>query len=74
MPAEWELHAATWLAWPHFKGDWPGKFEPIPWVYAEILRGLAKHERIELIVNNGEVGLSVGINATRIPEMPAPVL
>jgi len=52
MPAEWEPHAATWLAWPHFHGDWPGKFEPIPWVYAEIIRNLAKHERVELIVNN----------------------
>jgi len=52
MPAEWEPHAATWLAWPHYHGDWPGKFEPIPWVYAEIIRNLAKHERVELIVNN----------------------
>lgn len=52
MPAEWEPHAATWLAWPHYEGDWPGKFEPIPWVYAEIIRVLAKHERVELVVNN----------------------
>lgn len=52
MPAEWEPHAATWLAWPHFRGDWPGKFEPIPWVYAEIIRNLARHERVELIVND----------------------
>ena len=51
MPAEWEPHAASWLAWPHFHSDWPGKFEPIPWVYAEIIRNLAKHERVELIVN-----------------------
>src|SRR5579863_1146315 len=52
MPAEWEPHAATWLAWPHFQGDWPGKFKPIPWVYAEIIRHLAKHECVELIVND----------------------
>jgi agmatine deiminase len=51
MPAEWEPHSATWLAWPHLHADWPGKFEPIPWVYAEIIRNLAKHERVELIVN-----------------------
>ncbi|MGB8912825.1 MAG: agmatine deiminase family protein [Candidatus Sulfotelmatobacter sp.] len=53
MPAEWEPHAATWLAWPHYHGDWPGKFEPIPWVYTEIVRNLARHERVELIVNDG---------------------
>ncbi len=52
MPAEWEPHAGTWLAWPHFHGDWPGKFEPVPWVYTEIIRNLARHERVELIVNN----------------------
>jgi len=52
FPAEWEPHAATWLAWPHFRDDWPGKFEPIPWVYAEIIRHLARHERVELIVND----------------------
>ena len=52
MPAEWEPHAATWLAWPHYEGDWPGKFEPIPWVYAEIIRTLAKHEPVELVVTN----------------------
>jgi agmatine deiminase len=52
MPAEWARHAATWLAWPHYRGDWPGKFQPIPWVYAEIMRNLARHERVELIVNN----------------------
>jgi len=52
MPAEWEPHESTWLAWPHFRGDWPGKFEPIPWVYAEIVRTLARHERVEVIVND----------------------
>jgi agmatine deiminase len=40
MPAEWEPHAATWIAWPHHEPDWPGKFESIPWVYAEIVRTL----------------------------------
>src|SRR5271170_4058540 len=52
MPAEWEPHEATWLAWPHYRDDWPGKFEPIPWVYAEIIRNLARHERVELIVTD----------------------
>ena len=52
MPAEWEPHAATWLAWPHHHADWPGKFEPIPWVYTEIIRNLARHEQVDLIVND----------------------
>src|SRR5437868_15293336 len=52
MPAEWEHHEATWMAWPHLEGDWPGKFEPIPWVYAEIVRHLVAGERVHILVNN----------------------
>jgi len=52
MPAEWEPHESTWLAWPHLRSDWPGKFEPILWVYAEIIRNLSRHERVDLIVSN----------------------
>jgi len=52
MPAEWEPHEATWLAWPHEKSDWPGKFEPIPWVYGEIVRHLSRAERVRILVEN----------------------
>jgi agmatine deiminase len=52
MPAEWEPHESTWLAWPHYRADWPGKFEPIPWVFAEIIRHLSRHERVDLIVKD----------------------
>jgi agmatine deiminase len=48
-PAEWERHDATWLAWPHHEPDWPGKLEAIPWVYAEIVRALHQHERVEIL-------------------------
>ena len=59
MPAEWEPHAATWIAWPHNREDWPGKFQPIPWVYAEIVRHLARHELVEIIVTNAEAERSI---------------
>jgi len=52
MPAEWELHEATWLAWPHNPEDWPGKFQPIPWIYAEIVRLLSQRERVCIAVQN----------------------
>ncbi len=52
MPAEWAPHAATWLAWPHNSGDWPGKFQAIPWVYAEIVCHLARVEDVHLLVND----------------------
>lgn len=55
MPAEWERHAATWIAWPHHEADWPGKFEPISWVYAEIVRALGSRERVEILCENAEI-------------------
>jgi len=53
MPAEWERHGATWLAWPHELTDWPGKFAPIPWAFAEMVRLLSQVERVFLQVEDG---------------------
>jgi agmatine deiminase len=55
MPAEWEPHEATWLAWPHNREDWPGKFEPIAWVYCEIVRKLARSERVRILVQDDDL-------------------
>jgi agmatine deiminase len=55
MPAEWERHDATWIAWPHHETDWPGKLGAIPWVYAEIVRALHTHERVEILCHNESV-------------------
>jgi agmatine deiminase len=54
-PAEWERHEATWIAWPHHEPDWPGKLGPIPWVYAEIVRVLHRHERVEILCHSEAV-------------------
>src|ERR1035438_10474753 len=48
MPAEWEPHEATWIAWPHNEDDWPGRFAPIPWIYGEIVRKLSAVERVRI--------------------------
>jgi agmatine deiminase len=52
MPAEWEPHEATWLAWPHEHTDWPGKFAPIPWIYGDIVRRLARVEKVHILVED----------------------
>jgi agmatine deiminase len=73
MPAEWEPHDATWIAWPHQRDDWPGKFEPIPWVWTEIVRHLYASEIVHLLVNDAEAEAEararlgeVGINLERV--------
>ena len=55
MPAEWERHEATWIAWPHNHADWPGRFAPIPWVYGEIVRKLSGVERVRILVRDRDL-------------------
>ncbi len=73
MPAEWEPHEATWLAWPHEASDWPGKFEVIAWVFAEMARVLTQGERVRLIVGSAAekkrasaVFASAGVDLKRV--------
>ncbi|MBC8131924.1 MAG: agmatine deiminase family protein, partial [Deltaproteobacteria bacterium] len=55
MPAEWERHRATWIAWPHERRDWPGKLAPISWVYGEFVRHVVAGERVRILVNDAAV-------------------
>ena len=52
MPPEWAPHAATWIGWPHHEPDWPGKLDAVRWVYAEIVRALHRHERVEILCHD----------------------
>jgi agmatine deiminase len=52
MPAEWEPHEATWLAWPHHPTDWPGKLDTIRWVYGEMVRKIAPGEVVRILVRS----------------------
>jgi agmatine deiminase len=54
LPAEWEYHEATWIGWPANKQDWPGKFQPIPWVYGEIVRYISRGEKVRIIIQSKE--------------------
>src|SRR5437016_5969967 len=78
MPAEWEPHRATWLAWPHNPDDWPGKFEPIAWVFVEIVRRLHAFEQVRIIAlprveTEARQMLSrAGVDLSRIEFLPWP--
>jgi len=61
MPAEWEPHAATWLSWPHKEASWPGNFAPIPGIWVEMVRALAPHERVNILVN--DAGMEAEVRA-----------
>jgi agmatine deiminase len=54
FPAEWEPHSRVWLAWPHAKADWPGKFAPVPWIFAEMIRAITRHGKCGLLVKDAK--------------------
>ncbi len=51
---EWTQHEATWIGWPYNKSDWPGKFSPIPYVYAEIVKYISRGEKVRIFVQSKE--------------------
>jgi agmatine deiminase len=55
MAAEWEPHATTWLAWPHKRESWPGKFEPIPQLYSQLIRTLSEFEAVHVLAGGAAV-------------------
>ena len=54
-PAEWEPHAATWIAWPHNLETWPGRFETVPTVFTDLVRTLAENEPVHVLAGSKEV-------------------
>jgi agmatine deiminase len=73
LPAEWEPHEATWIAWPHNRSDWPGKFAAVPWAFAELVRYLVRGELVRILVSSqrhqasaGRVLGRVGVDLGRI--------
>jgi agmatine deiminase len=48
MPAEWEPQEAVWLSWPHKRTTWPGRFRPIPYVFAEIVKQISRFEPVRI--------------------------
>lgn len=52
LPPEWTKHEATWIGWPYNKSDWPGKFSPIPYVYAEIVKYISLREKVRIFVHS----------------------
>lgn len=59
MPAEWAPHEATWLSWPHKEESWPGAFEPVPEIFAQIAGVLSESELVRINVADEEMAEGV---------------
>ena len=78
MPPEWWQHRGTWLSWPHRESSWPGKFQPVPHVFAEMVRLLSPHEEVHINVTGQEMEEAVrailvahGIDPSAIAQPPS---
>lgn len=52
MPAEWEPHEATWLAWPCNNETWPRGLGPVQEAWRAMARHLSPHEKVYMLVND----------------------
>lgn len=52
FPAEFALHQATWLSWPHNPDTWPGKIESIYPSYAKFVKILSEGEFVHINVRD----------------------
>lgn len=59
MPAEWAPHRGTWLSWPHRESSWPGKFAPVPDVFARMVALLAPGEEVHINVSDAAMASEV---------------
>ncbi|MEE9150150.1 MAG: agmatine deiminase family protein [Candidatus Tectomicrobia bacterium] len=59
MPAEWETHAATWLAWPHNTDTWPDQLVQVQMIYGHIITALQAREAVHLLVNDASTAARV---------------
>ena len=49
FPAEWEPCEAVWIAWPHNRDTWPGRFESIPAAFARFVSTVAESTPVRLL-------------------------
>jgi agmatine deiminase len=74
MPAEWQPHAATWMAWPHDDEQWIGMLEPVRQEFAALVRAVARDETVELLIADDESAADaqarLGGSAIRLHRVP----
>lgn len=65
MPAEWEMHDATLLAWPHNRFTWPDHhLGDVEQVYLNLIRELTVTDRVLLLCGKKESSLYLHVEHT----------
>jgi agmatine deiminase len=72
MPAEFERHAATWMAWPSRPAIWGDYFEEVKSDYARLARTIAQFEPLRMVAAppDAEEARTVCGPAVSVVELP----
>lgn len=52
FPADWESAEAIWLAWPHNRETWPGRFDNVPAFFAKLARMIAESTPVKILARD----------------------
>src|SRR5690606_34606690 len=55
MPAEWERHTRTWMAWPCREEVWGGTLDTAREAFADVARAIAQFEPVTMLCNPADV-------------------
>jgi agmatine deiminase len=66
MPAEWEPHLATWLAWPNDLETWPKELPQVEAIYDQMVEALHQEEQVHVLVNDRPIEERVSKRLRRI--------
>ena len=56
VPAQWETPSCVWLAWPHQRDTWPGRFDEVPKFYARWIALLSESTEVRILASGDSVG------------------
>ena len=74
LPAEWEPHAATWIAWPHRRATFLGDFAAVTDFFAGFIRQLAAYEPVRVVASGAVLdearGRLAGVGGVEFVDIP----
>jgi agmatine deiminase len=73
MPAEWALHAATYMEWPTRLSLWGDVFEQAKHDYAEVATAIAAFEPVVMVVNPEQANEARRYLAREVEILPMPI-
>ncbi|HLW24280.1 MAG TPA: agmatine deiminase family protein [Steroidobacteraceae bacterium] len=73
MPAEFEPHAATWLAWPTRRELWGEHFEEVKRDYARLARAIAAAEPVYMVACAADVAAARALCGASITVVSLPI-